>query len=198
VNEWLGGFLSAWEHADWRAWQRRTLDASAGTLAALGRIGWWPATPPPLIDEPVGADLPVLAELHGAAFPTAWSEAEIASLLAAPGVVAAVARRASPFGTRRPVGFLITRAAADEAEILTLAVAPRWRRAGIGRDLVETTLRRLYADRVGAVFLEVDAGNAAARALYGRLGFRTVGERRAYYASSPGDGRALVMRIDLR
>jgi len=159
----------------------------------------WPGfeTPAPVIDEPVSADLPVLAEIHAKTFDRGWSLAEIADLLAAPGVTVLVARRASPFGTRRPVGFLIARAAAGEAEVLTVAVLPPWRRRGVGRSLVEAMLRRLYADRVGPVFLEVDAGNTAALALYRRLGFRQVGERRGYYARGNDGGLALVMRLDL-
>jgi len=167
-------------------------------LAALRRAsGRWPA--PPFIDTPTDADLTVIADLHADAFSRGWSEAEIAALLADPGVAAVVARRASPYGTRRPVGFAITRAAADEAEVLTIAVHPRWRGCGVGRELLEALLRRHYADRIASVFLEVADDNAAAVALYRRLRFVVVGERRGYYAAGGGSaGHALVMRLDLR
>lgn len=180
------------------------------TLAAEVTDSWrrlralvvWPGfeTPAPVVDEPADADLPVMAEIHAGAFGRGWSVEEIADLLAAPGVTGLVARRASPFGTRGPVGFLIARAAADEAEILTVAVLPAWRSRGVGRSLLEAALRRLYADRVGPVFLEVDAGNAPAVALYRRQGFRQVAERRGYYEAGAGDdaGLALVMRLDLQ
>jgi ribosomal-protein-alanine N-acetyltransferase len=160
-------------------------------------LPWWPAVPPPLIDAAAPADAPALAEIHAACFARGWSEAELEALVADPAVDAQVARRASPFGTRRPVGFALCRRAGDEAEVLTIAVSPRWRGRGVATELTETLLRRLYADRVGAVFLEVDAGNVPALALYRRLRFRQVGERRGYYAGS-GGGHALVMRCDLR
>lgn len=166
--------------------------------AAMWRLAerW---TAPPLVDEaPTDADIAAIAEIHAGAFARGWSEAEIAALLGDPGVLAAVARRPSPYGTRRPIGFAIARAAADEAEILTIAVQGRWRGRGVGRALIETLLRRLYADRVGSVFLEVAEGNAAAVALYRRLGFAVVGSRRGYYAGDGEGGHALVMRLDLR
>ncbi len=160
-------------------------------------MSWWPAGPPPLIDAAAPADAPSLAEIHAASFARGWSEAELEALVADPAVDALVARRASPFGTRRPVGFALCRRAGEEAEVLTVAVSPHWRGRGVATELTEALLRRLYADRVAAVFLEVDAGNVPALALYRRLRFRQVGERRGYYAGS-GGGHALVMRCDLR
>lgn len=160
-------------------------------------IPWWPAVPPPLIDGAVPADAPVLAEIHAACFARGWSEAELVALIDEDAVDALVARRASPFGTRGPVGLAMARRAGDEAEVLTIAVSPRWRGRGVATELTEALLRRLYAERISSVFLEVDAGNVPALALYRRLRFHKVGERRGYYAGS-GGGHALVMRCDLR
>jgi ribosomal-protein-alanine N-acetyltransferase len=119
------------------------------------------------------------------------------SLLAQDAVFGYVARRASPLGTRRPVGFVMIRVAGDEAEVLTLAVGERQRRRGTGRRLMDEAIRRLYHDRIRSLFLEVDEGNTAARALYANLGFREVGRRRNYYAAAGGDTScALVLRAD--
>jgi len=159
---------------------------------------WLPATPAPIVDEARPLDTPAMAEIHASAFAHGWSEPEIEALLAQSGVAGLVARRASPLGTRRPVGFVLTRLAADEAEILTVAVARRWQGRGVGRDLVETALRRLYAARAATVFLEVASTNAAAVTLYNGRGFRVVGERRGYYAGTADAGHALVMRRDFR
>ncbi|MAA99101.1 MAG: ribosomal-protein-alanine N-acetyltransferase [Stappia sp.] len=160
-------------------------------------IPWWFSTPEPVIEEAVSDDFDALADLHERAFPIGWSADEISRLAAQPGVTVLKARRASYFGTRAPLGFVIVRVAADEGEILTIAVEPRQRGRGIGGRLMRTVLHRLYGERVASLFLEVDAANDAALALYRRLGFRKVGERKAYYQASEGDGGALVMRVDL-
>lgn len=158
---------------------------------------WWFWTAPPVVEEAGPDSYPVLADLHERSFPSGWSADDLAVLARQPGVVILQARRASAYGSRSVIGFLILRVAADEAEVLTIAVDPRQRRRGIGEVLMRAALSRLYADRVASLFLEVDAANAGALALYRKLGFRKVGERRGYYRDSDGDGGALVMRVDL-
>ena len=140
-----------------------------------------------------------LAEIHGGAFTRTWSEDDFAALLADAAVFAIVVRRQSFFGVRRLAGFVLVRVAADEAEILTIAVRPENRGRGFGRLLMEEALRRLYRERVAACFLEVDRGNQAAVSLYRSLGFVVAGERKRYYPDPrSGDGAALVMRVQLR
>lgn len=158
---------------------------------------WW--SPSPLVVDPARlADVDDLADLHAASFHRGWSAAEIEALLSDDAVFAIVARRASPFGSRRPVGFVMVRGAGPEAEVLTLAVSPRQRRRGVGRALMDAAIRRLYHDRVRSLFLEVDETNEAARALYARLRFKEVGRRKNYYAGADGrTGSAVVMRADL-
>jgi len=160
----------------------------------------WTSAPLVVFEEAWAEDVERLAGLHAAGFPgAAWNAADLAALLREETVFGVVARRANAFGTRSAVGFVLIRSVADEAEVLTIAVAPSHRRRGVGRALLEEAMRRLYRDRVAHLFLEVDAGNEAALALYRRLKFAKVGERRGYYAhgSVPG-ATALVMRADLR
>ena len=78
-------------------------------------------------------------------------------------------------------GYVIAQDAADEGEILNLAVAPGRQRGGIGRALVEQVLGALAGRGARRVFLEVREANTAARALYAALGFREVGRRPRYY-----------------
>ncbi len=170
-------------------------------------VAWWVApwspwakTPMFSFEEAWAEDTEKLAEIHAAGFPgAAWSAADLAALLREETVTGVVARRANAFGTRSAVGFVLLRTVADESEVLTVAVAPTHRRRGVGRALMEEAMRRLYRDRIATLFLEVDAGNEAALALYRRLRFEKVGERKGYYAhgSVPG-ATALVMRADLR
>src|SRR5690606_32166427 len=90
------------------------------------------------------------------------------------------------------------RLAAEEGEILTIAVAPAHRRLGIGRQLMDAVLRELYSARAEVLFLEVEEANTAALALYRRLGFHPVASRPHYYRHPEGrSSNALVMRREL-
>jgi ribosomal-protein-alanine N-acetyltransferase len=95
-------------------------------------------------------------------------------------------------------GFILARAAADEAEILTIAVTPRRRGRGIAGRLLDANMAALATLGVKSLFLEVEAENHAARALYKRHGFETVGERKAYYRKADGGmAMAYILRKTL-
>lgn len=83
--------------------------------------------------------------------------------------------------TEGVAGYVVALDAADEGEILNLAVAPGGRRHGVGRALVNEVLAVLTERGVRHVYLEVRESNAAARALYAAHGFREVGRRAQYY-----------------
>ena len=85
--------------------------------------------------------------------------------------------------------------AADEGEILNLAVAEEARGVGIGTALLEASLAWLAGRRVAKVYLEVRRSNAAAIAMYHRAGFATVSVRKDYYRMPAED--AVVMTFDL-
>lgn len=91
-------------------------------------------------------------------------------------------------------GYVVALDAADEGEILNLAVAPAGRRRGLGRALVEEILEVLAGRGVRSVYLEVRESNAPARALYAAHGFREVGRRSHYYRRPVED--AIVLRRD--
>jgi len=90
------------------------------------------------------------------------------------------------------LGYVIAHRAADEAEILNLAVVPEGRRRGIGRALVAALLEALARDGAKAVFLEVRASNTAAHALYRQFRFLPVGRRSRYYRNPTED--AVILR----
>jgi ribosomal-protein-alanine N-acetyltransferase len=135
------------------------------------------------------------ARIHGASFDTAWDAADFATYL---GLEATLAHAAIETGGGPLCGIVMSRRAADEAEILTLAVDRFHRRRGLGRSLLATHAERLGRDGASCLFLEVDEQNSAATALYLGLGFAVVGERKDYYrAARARPSRALVMRLDL-
>jgi ribosomal-protein-alanine N-acetyltransferase len=115
----------------------------------------------------------------------AWAAAGFHAQLSMHGVVALL----DPRG-----GFALLRVAADEAEILAVAVIPTVQRRGVARALLQEGLRQTAELGAREVFLEVAFGNAPALALYHSLGFNAVGRRRGYYA----DGQdAHVLRATL-
>jgi ribosomal-protein-alanine N-acetyltransferase len=135
------------------------------------------------------------AALHAAAFAHAWSTAEFEALLASKTTLGGAAVDAASEELR---GFALSRIAADEAEVLTIAVHAAFRNRGIGRALLSDTLARLAGAHVRSLFLEVEGANRPAIALYARMGFREVGRRSGYYRKPDGATEAaLVLRKDL-
>ena len=132
-----------------------------------------------------------LADLHARCFrsPPPWSAGDFTGFLADPLAFLLVEADA---------GFLLGRAVAGEAELLTLAVAPEARRLGLGRKLVARFLYQAQLRGAERAFLEVAADNTAAIALYESSGFQRAGIRRGYYQSPEGHRTdALVLARNL-
>jgi len=142
--------------------------------------------------RPIGAaETPAMAATHALAFDAPWSEREIRDLLASPGAYA------FGVGLAPLSGFILCRAIAGEAEVLTLAVDPAQRRQGQARALLEAAVLAAAAAGAESMFLEVAEDNAAAIGLYLASDFAQVGVRRGYYEGPTGRRDALVLRRDL-
>ena len=126
---------------------------------------------------------PVLERLHAKAFRSAWSAKVLAELIETPGAFAWVAATKD---LKTPDGFILGRVAADEAEIITLAVRPTARRAGVGRALMAAAMACSREAGAARMFLEVAEDNPAGRALYDSLGFEEIGLRPRYYDRPDG------------
>src|SRR5271165_3162989 len=108
------------------------------------------------LDPATPADASALAALHATAFDAPWGEPAIRQLLISPGGFGIVAGQAG----RPPTGFILARAIAGEAEVLTLAVDPHARRSGIGVALLTAAIGLAQECGAGAMFLEVADDNA--------------------------------------
>lgn len=140
--------------------------------------------------HPAGiAHAAVLAALHAACFDEVWDEAAFASLLPTPGTRALVAA----LDGGPPAGFVVTRQAADEVEVLTIGVVAESRRAGVAAALLAGALAEAAAGGAAAAFLEVAVDNAPALAFYAAQGFCEVGRRAGYYQRAGGRVDALVL-----
>jgi ribosomal-protein-alanine N-acetyltransferase len=129
------------------------------------------------------SDLAALARLHAVCFPDdAWDSAALATVLAMPGSEGHVAcSESTAIG-----GLLITQCLGEDAEILTLGVAPALRRQGIAYMLLVDFFARARAAGAARVVLEVAADNAAALGLYRSLDFVRQGTRQNYYRRTSG------------
>ncbi|MBE7620561.1 ribosomal-protein-alanine N-acetyltransferase [Komagataeibacter sp. FXV2] len=150
----------------------------------------------PVVAVPAAmADLPALARVHAASFAPdqQWDAPALETLLAMPGVALGVAV-AQDGGRQVVAGFIMVRTVLDEAEILTLAVDPAFRRRGLARALLSWMVDMAAGQGAARLFLEVGVDNTAALALYRDAGFGGVGRRRGYY---PDGSDAQVMARDV-
>ena len=133
-----------------------------------------------LVDRATPIDAGLMAGLHASCFANAWDEAAMAQFIAGPDtlcLIASVAGNSVPASA----GFLIARKAADEAELLTLGVAPAYRRQGLARALLAVLVQELRRTGGKRLFLEVEDGNDAALGLYRSFGAEVAGRRPCYY-----------------
>jgi len=154
---------------------------------------WWPQTAL-VIDRAETADAEDLATIHGGAFHRGWPADDFVAMLGENAVLAHVIRRRAG----APVaGFVLSRLAADEAEILTVAVDARLRGRGLAGRLLAEHVKDLMRAGIRHLFLEVESENAPALKLYARHGFATIGRRKGYYRSASGAADAITMRREL-
>jgi [ribosomal protein S18]-alanine N-acetyltransferase len=146
-----------------------------------------------VVEPAVARDAAVLAQIHSASFYRGWGEGEFERMLNERNTLIHRLKKG-----RKIIGFSVSRMAADEAEILSIAVAPAHRGQGFSNQLLLTHLGHLAGRGVRTVFLEVEENNQPARRLYERMGFFVVGRRENYYRQGGGQTmNALLMRRDL-
>ena len=154
--------------------------------------GWWSGGAA-AIEPATLRDAPKLAQLHGASFHRGWGEGEFEAMLTERNTLVHRLRIG-----RKIIGFAVSRMAADEAEILSIAVAASHRGRGLSNKLLLTHLGHLAGRGVRTVFLEVEENNQPARRLYQRAGFAIAGRRERYYREANGQQlNAVLMRRDL-
>jgi ribosomal-protein-alanine N-acetyltransferase len=153
---------------------------------------WW-AGGTAVVEAASLRDARRLAQLHGESFHRGWGEGEFESMLTERNTLVHRLKVG-----RKLVGFAVSRMAADEAEILSIAVAAGYRGRGLSRNLLLTHLGHLAGHGVRKIFLEVEENNQPARRLYERAGFSVAGRRERYYQQPGGEQlNALLMRRDL-
>lgn len=155
------------------------------------------ASKPLRIRPAVPPDLEAMLRIERASFSDPWSEDAFTTALALERMRVYVAEMNADHqqggdGEAGLLGYVVALVIGPEAEIADLAVAPRARRRGIGRALLERALVELAEEGVRTLYLEVRESNLPARSLYDSYGFDPVGRRRGYYREPLED--ALVLR----
>lgn len=150
-----------------------------------------PAARPLTMRNICPADARILTAIASEAEQAAnWSEDSYRKLIAAEGVVSLLAER-----QRCVIGFVIGRLAADEAEILNLAVRGELRRQGEGSALLRAALEQFRKQGAQRVFLEVRKSNSTAIAFYTKHGFVQSGQRPAYYRNPDEDALCMEKKL---
>jgi [ribosomal protein S18]-alanine N-acetyltransferase len=158
-------------------------------------MGWFKFAFSIQIREGCVTDCFQLANLHKQGFERNWSVPEFENLICDPSIRTHVAQTR----LKKSVGFIMSRSAVDEAEILSIVVAKKARRKGVAAQLLISHLACLAQAGAKSLFLEVDELNSAAIALYQQFGFQKVGLRKAYYQREDGSTpAALVMKRELK
>jgi ribosomal-protein-alanine N-acetyltransferase len=127
------------------------------------------------------------------AFGEAWTRRQVSDSLVLPNThCCLIGAGGTPVADgEQAVGFTLSRAAADEEELLLIAVHPHHRGRGLGGALLRTFIEQARARGAERLFLEMREGNRA-EVLYRRHGFESVGRRRDYYRRGSGSPRDAI------
>lgn len=140
-------------------------------------------------------DLDAVLAIEASAYPFPWSRGNFIDSLAA-GYLAELLCEGPA-----PIGYFVAMPGVDELHLLNVTVAPEHQGRGHGQGLLHAVVAHAAQRGLRRVLLEVRRSNQRAQALYRRLGFAEIGQRRGYYpaATPPAQGRedALVMALDV-
>ncbi|MEM6586054.1 MAG: GNAT family N-acetyltransferase [Pseudomonadota bacterium] len=149
-----------------------------------------PFTPPAHhADALIDAIMQVMETAFDPVFGEAWNRRQISDALILPSTHALLIDETGAIVTAgeqsNAAGFVLSRHAADEEELLLIAVSPRARARGLGQSLINHLFSSARARGVKKIFLEMRRGNPALH-LYRKVGFAPIGERPNYYKALDG------------
>jgi ribosomal-protein-alanine N-acetyltransferase len=179
----------------WNPCLQHALDLFTDSLAgtALPAV-WYENALTVCISQALPSDAPDLAQLHAGALPPGWPAADIAAFCDRSSRIVLKAMDGAVL-----LGFAILQFAADEAEILTIAVAQQAQRRGIGSLIMERAIAICEERFVSCIYLEAAESNGPALGLYKKFGFSVLAHRKNYYLSArPTPETALIMRLDIK
>ena len=92
-------------------------------------------------------------------------------------------------------GTVVVTAVGGHPIVLSLGVAPLWRRRKIAQELLRTAIDETVRRELPSMVLEVAVDNDPAAELYHTAGFVAVGRRARYYSRPDGRVDAVILRL---
>lgn len=135
----------------------------------------------------------IISSLHSACFKEFWNEKSISEILNMAGVIGFIIST----GNEKPEGFILLRAMADEAEIISIGVIPTARKKGLASALLKKSIESAAVRDATKIFIEVAENNKAAIAFYETFGFKIVGKRPGYYKRSIKKEDAIIYSFNI-
>ena len=132
--------------------------------------------------DPIDHIMHVMDQAFDPAFGEAWNRRQVTDALTMSNCRYVLGDDCGemPDETREAAGFILSRQAADEEELLLIAVRPESRRRGVATILMQLLIAQARERGVTQLFLEMREGNPAER-LYCKMGFQPIGRRPNYY-----------------
>ena len=134
-------------------------------------------------------DMTEVLDIESRSFEFPWSEEDFIRCLRQRNCIGMIAEHDD-----QVVGFMIYELHKSRLHILNFAVAPRYRRYGIGRQMVTKLVGKLSLQRRTRITLEVRETNLAAQIFFRSEGFRAVSVLREYYEDTPEDAYVMQFR----
>jgi ribosomal-protein-alanine N-acetyltransferase len=134
-------------------------------------------------------DMPDVLDIERQCFEFPWSDEEFVRSLRQRNCIGMVAEHED-----RVVGFMIYELHKTRIHVLNFAVAPEFRRRGVGTQMVAKLVSKLSSQRRSRIMLEVRETNLAAQLFFRESGFRAVSVLHAFYDDTPEDAYLMQFR----
>ncbi len=135
-------------------------------------------------------DIPLIAKIEQVAYFEPWSEAILYDCLRVGYAFYSLVMQ------QQVIGYVIWYPIMDECHLLNITVHPNYQRQGLGQQLLQFVITTVQK-QIKLIFLEVRESNWPAIALYEKLGFKQVGLRKNYYATTDGKENAIIYQLNL-
>lgn len=137
------------------------------------------------------SDVEQIAELEKQIFSDAWTVKGISDTAQQSQAFITIAEENGEIA-----GYCIIYFVLDEAEIARIAISDKWRRKGVGRQLLDYTCVCCKEKQVERLLLDVRESNTGARAFYENYGFEIDGIRKNFYDMPKEHAVLMSMMID--